>query len=1165
VYKRALMLTAATVALLSGPAYAQTDITTKVTTPQQTSTDGDITIDTNGSVVIPSSSNTSTAPAIEVNSSNSVNILTAGGGITYTNTTGAVGVQLDTAGNTGEVIDAGVINLSGSGNDKIGILIGNPAATTTGTFTGLVDTTNFPTLTTPTAVTVLSGSTLQVQGDGSTGIQLTTGDTLNGNISIGGAILVTSTSATALTGVTPVNGVDIAGTMNGTLTIAQGGSVITTGAGAQGLEILGTLNGAFTNFGNLTAEGDNTASTAAATGNPEGGSALIVSGNVTGGIYNAGPANATDATIAAAINGLSNVSTVEITPGFQSLGAVPITIGGYTDTQGAFGTVSFLNRGAISGVPSNANDNASAITIAGVGNNGVAAEEVTLSHGFVNAGTISATATNTSAAIATTMVSGVSIQGYTTLANSSQGYAFINANESAPAKITASETGAAPALVTALSIGQYANVPSLNNAGTISASASSSDPTIANLSAWAVLDNSGTLLNIVNSGSITATASATNTNGTTALDNNNQVAIALDLRQAQGNITINDSGTIGGDVLLGQGNDTIILGAAPASLASIGSSCATCSETINFGGGNDTLTLNNNSFVSGNILEENGGSIAITIASAATLNVRNNGLVNTNDGGSSVGTALPPGTSPGLEVSTLDVKGGGTLGLTLAEPFNTAVAGNVGPIVDASTSITLEHNSNLNIAYGSFISASNQTPGQFVIFNAPLGQLQIVDPAAIENDITAGIPFLFSGNVAEVNTATNSQLVLSLTPKCAVVIAGSATCTAANSIGLTGYAATMFPFANQALANDGPLGGAVVSAGLGLTGANIQAQGQQIYQDIYAEFAPDVTGASRAIGISLTDQATGPVGARQRALRMYAGQDGEATLWGQEFAQRIDVSSKVTSGGYNDTGFGFVMGMDTGDKTDGRYGGAFTFFSGDTAEKSPRDSTTNSEWYMFTGYTDWRGKGMFFDSQLSAGYGTLDGKRFLNIDLPGGTTFSRTAEGKRATEFLAGGLTTGFIANSGGTVFIPQISIDGLTMREEGYAESNNNATTPLTDGFDLSVRQSYANSLRGFVGADLRQDLNFGIFYLQPELRAGYRYDFLSGAEKLTANFLSVPTSTFTITGPDPSQGNLVLGGGIAVTTGAWSLGVNYDYKRGIGGTGGIDQTGTFTLIGRI
>src|SRR5665213_2826939 len=358
VYKRALMLTAATVALLSGPAYAQTDITTKVTTPQQTSTDGDIT-------------------------------------------------------------------LSGSGNDKIGILIGNPAATTTGTFTGLVDTTNFPTLTTPTAVTVLSGSTLQVQGDGSTGIQLTTGDTLNGNISIGGAILVTSTSATALTGVTPVNGVDIAGTMNGTLTIAQGGSVITTGAGAQGLEILGTLNGAFTNFGNLTAEGDNTASTAAATGNPEGGSALIVSGNVTGGIYNAGPANATDATIAAAINGLSNVSTVEITPGFQSLGAVPITIGGYTDTQGAFGTVSFLNRGAISGVPSNANDNASAITIAGVGNNGVAAEEVTLSHGFVNAGTISATATNTSAAIATTIVSGVSIQGYTTLANSSQGYAFI--------------------------------------------------------------------------------------------------------------------------------------------------------------------------------------------------------------------------------------------------------------------------------------------------------------------------------------------------------------------------------------------------------------------------------------------------------------------------------------------------------------------------------------------------------------------------------------------------------------------------------------------------------------------------------------------------------------------------------------------------------------------
>ena len=106
---------------------------------------------------------------------------------------------------------------------------------------------------------------------------------------------------------------------------------------------------------------------------------------------------------------------------------------------------------------------------------------------------------------------------------------------------------------------------------------------------------------------------------------------------------------------------------------------------------------------------------------------------------------------------------------------------------------------------------------------------------------------------------------------------------------------------------------------------------------------------------------------------------------------------------------------------------------------------------------------------------------------------------------------------------------------------------------------------MRTFAGLDLRQDLRFSSFYFQPEIRAGYRYDFLDGADKVTANFLSEPLDKFTIEGPDPSRGNLVLGGGFAVTTGAWSLGLSYDYKRGVGGTGGTDQVGSLTLLGRI
>ena len=38
----------------------------------------------------------------------------------------------------------------------------------------------------------------------------------------------------------------------------------------------------------------------------------------------------------------------------------------------------------------------------------------------------------------------------------------------------------------------------------------------------------------------------------------------------------------------------------------------------------------------------------------------------------------------------------------------------------------------------------------------------------------------------------------------------------------------------------------------------------------------------------------------------------------------------------------------------------------------PRATRTNTEWYMLTGYTDWRGKHVFLDTQISAAYGDFD-------------------------------------------------------------------------------------------------------------------------------------------------------------------------------------------------
>jgi outer membrane autotransporter protein len=371
----------------------------------------------------------------------------------------------------------------------------------------------------------------------------------------------------------------------------------------------------------------------------------------------------------------------------------------------------------------------------------------------------------------------------------------------------------------------------------------------------------------------------------------------------------------------------------------------------------------------------------------------------------------------------------------------------------------------------------------------------------------------------------------------------------------------MFPFANQALATDNDLGAAVINAGLPVNGVPLTTEeGDALYQKIYSQFAPNVTGASRALAVALTDQATGPVAERQRELRMYAAQPGDLTIWGQEFAVSLNQDANAGTIGYRDSGFGFAVGADGGDPVDGRYGGALTFYSGDIAEKQPRTSKTSSQWWLFTLYSDWRGRGFFLDTQLDAGLGQLDGKRLLLLQIPqpDGTlqNFGRTSEGKRNALLGAGGATTGFIFTTGSTVITPMLSIDGLAMREDGYHETGGGP------GFGLDVQPTYYQSLRAFLGTDLRQDINLGDFYLQPEARVGYRYDFLSNPEKVKAAFegTGVP---FSLTGPDPTQGTAVAGASISATTGAWSVGLNYNYLRGTDGS--ISQEGTLSLVGRI
>ena len=886
-----------------------------------------------------------------------------------------------------------------------------------------------------------------------------------------------------------------------------------------------------------------------------------------------------------------------VTPALQTSSLV---IGVYTTNGTAYADTSdpgfsFYNRGSVTASPANIDNNALGMLITGP-----SAHPTILTGGIFNSGLLAITATTTGTTASSVTATALSIQGYTSLDNATydataltpkwidagtslvgkngndQG-TLVNSSAAGTGTISATVSGTRGGVATAITIASTSNVPSIVNSGTISASATTTDETIVNpLEAFAIVDLSGSVTSIYNTGSITAAAGVGTSSSTSlsALDNNTQVAQAINLATsglsaaASNGVTITDQATsngggiIRGDILFGTGINQILT-IAGDSASHPGSVVGNVSFGADGSAANsgDQLTIFAYGALSG----------AVTAANGVAVDIKNHGVLALQNASLTTGTATQTATT--LNATNFTIESGGRLSLSVSEALT-----NTG-VVAASTSATIESGANLGVAYASFVpQVASGGNDEFVLITAPHGSL-IIDNATVNlyntslttNTISGGsLPFLFkSAQLAQDTVGNLDQLVLRVVPKTSGLLgltAGSA-------------GAQLFDRANTALGKDDVLGSAMVN------GIATTAQAQAAYNS----FAPSVTGGSRAIAISITDQATGPVAARQRSLRLYGTEEGEETLWGQEFAQMIKdpgrgaidpntvssaASGAVATGyriqpGFKDHGFGFAIGMDGGSPKYGWYGGALTFYTGDVGELA-RNDHTNEQWYMLSGYSTWRGKGLFFDSKVDFGYGSFKGKRYISLSIPssaGTYTYTREADNTHAGELLSAGFTTGGIFTYGATTLMPQISVDGLVMREEGYTEKNPGTAT-VGDGFDLQVQPYYAQSLRVFLGAAVRYDINLWDFYLQPEARAGYRYDIFNDPVKLKAAFAyasstGTPGTSFTMVGPDPSQGNFVVGGSLASTTDTWTMGLNFDLVRG--SSGGFQEVGTFNLVGRI
>ncbi|UIJ46843.1 autotransporter domain-containing protein [Sphingomonas cannabina] len=621
---RRYLLASTALAAMAAPAAAQTNVDTARTTPISTSTIKNGTPDainiTDKGSVKPASG---TAVTVDTN-----HAVTNGGTIQITNSDGAIGIGAN-AGTGGGITNNGAITIDetytaadadndGDADGPFAVGGNRAGIRTQGAYTG----------------NIVNGTAgvITVEGNDSAGIRL--GGPLTGNFTHDGKTTVIGDRSI---------GVD-AGAINGNVRLA--GTVTAQGKDAIGARFAGDISGAMVVQGTISSSGYRFPTAPTDTSKLDGddllqgGSALIVSGNVGGGIIFAVPPKDNSTTdndedkdgIEDSKEGSAAVSSQGAAPAVV-IGATDraITIGPVAGTGTGFGIIidgTIKGDGVYSGIDGNG------LVIGGRGG------AVTVAGGMGISGTVSA---NSNGASATAIRIGAQAT-VPEIRNSGT--------------ISAAGGKSTTSLTTAILIDQGASVGTIRNSGTIKAVAGGDDGT-----ATAILDRSGSVVLVENSGTISASGAKADSTRNVAIDLSantsgatvRQTAVASgvtapsitgDIRFGTGNDVLDIAdGAVKGNVSFGAGNNRLALsgdgtytgaatfGAGNDTLALTGTSKFTGSA--DFGGGSDVLTIDGGSLFAGSLA--NAGGLAVTVtngafdvtktASIASLNVGASGVL----------------------------------------------------------------------------------------------------------------------------------------------------------------------------------------------------------------------------------------------------------------------------------------------------------------------------------------------------------------------------------------------------------------------------------------------------------------------------------------------------------------------------------------------------------
>lgn len=926
---RILLATAVAIAPLMVATGSQAEIvvSTARTTPIQTSTatgtgPDNIRIASGGSVAVASGA------AVTLDSNHTVDIDSGGSILMDKSADGSTGLLVN-GGNTGSVIVGGTITVNDTqeaadvkDTDGDGDLDG-PFATGTGRYgvrvAGAAPFTG--------NVLVESTGAIAVEGNNSYGLAVETG--LNGKLQSLGAVRVTGDNAVGIRTTGPITGnVDLAG------------SISALGANASGVSIEGDVGGAVKIHSSVIATGyryttppparptsgtfDNASTLFLdeldADDLLQGGPAVRIGANVAGGVlldsalaYSAagiegdddgdGVKNGDEDDDGDGIknrddpdrdgDGIPDAS--ETAASITSLGGAPALLVGSTTqavTLGAVGTgdaaYGLINRGSItaSGLYSGVESRAVQLGVTG-------GQAVNVVGGVRNEGGIASTAVDANA-------TGLWIGSGVTAP------AIVNSGA-----IQAVASGSQTQNATGVLIGAGANVGSLTNTGNLVASFGGNHG-----SAVVIRDQSGTLTQLNNAGSIIGSLTA-NTSDATPVDG---TVTAIDLSANTSGVTLRQYGipAASGSTATDTDKDGVPDAAEPAIVGAIklGSGADTLNiengivnGDIDFGAGADKLNISGGAVVTGAI--KNGDNLLDINIAKGTLNATQTGAVG---------------------LTSLNVGSEGTLLVNLDPANNTSGGFNV------SGNATLATGSSLGVRFASLL----QGPERFDIIKA--GSLNVGD--INQTLLSDNAPYLYvvqggvdqAANTVFVDARRRTAAEADLIP-----VEASAYDAVYNALG-----------ANETVRN-----------------LFLSQTTREGFIDAYEQMLPDHSGGP------LMSLSAG-VDAVTRALtgRNAVAAPGETSAWVQEINFYAD-KDKTDSYGFRSEGFGVAGGVEKGTGM-GAVGISAAFTSSDIKDPESEAEEVLSANLLELGLY-WRAQGQYWSTwaRAAGGYASFNADRSL--------------------------------------------------------------------------------------------------------------------------------------------------------------------------------------------